>query len=53
MKRPKPIRVLGAPPKKGMCRVRPPLYGSTINPMLFCGLKKGHAGRHTWEKNND
>lgn len=45
----KTIKAKGAPPKKGLCPVRPPLDGSQGNPMLFCLFKAGHKGRHSWE----
>lgn len=46
----KPIRVSGAPPKKGRCPVRPPLDGSKGNPMAWCAFKAKHKGKHSWEE---
>ena len=48
-KKKKAIKVGGAPPKKGLCPVRPPLDGSQGNPMRFCSFKNGHKGPHSWE----
>ena len=45
----KRIKTKGAPPKKGLCPVRPALDGSQGNPMRFCTFKAGHKGPHSWE----
>lgn len=45
--------VPGAPPRKGLCPIRPALDGSQGNPMRFCTKKKNHPGRHSWQSPTD
>jgi hypothetical protein len=40
-------------PKKQLCYQTPPLDGSRGNPMIHCDRAIKHAGRHSWEIDQD
>lgn len=44
------VVVHGAPPRQGLCPVRPALDGSQGNPMAFCTFTAGHRPPHSWAK---